>query len=175
MGSAEVPKLAARWTRAVFLGYERDTHEYVFHAQGRILRSRALQRVPTATRWNPQALQEVSATPHSVYQRPDPDTIFRKDPSIAVETARQSAKQVRDLNLRRQDFVDNGRTNSGCLRCAWVLRCGWEITSTLSHSAECRERLKEAIRSSGDAGRLRVEALEQRHARARPAHASRCC
>ena len=171
VGGTEVPKLAARWTRAVFLGYERDTHEYVFHAQGRILRSRALQRVPTATRWSPQALQEVSATPHSAYQRPDPDTIFMKDPSIAVETERQSAKQMRDLNLRRQDFVEHGLTNVGCPRCAWVLRYGWELTSTLSHSSECRERLKAAIRASGDAGRMRVEALEQRHARARPAPA----
>ena len=128
----DVPKFAARWTRAVWLGYERDTHEYVFFTQGQILKTRALQRVPTGSRWNPQALQEVTATPRSLYRRPDPDTIFMRDPSIAVEQERKSSTILRDINLRLKDFQEHGFTNTGCPRCAWAIRYGYEHQTTLS-------------------------------------------
>ena len=49
-----VPKIAPRWCRAVFLGYCRETHEYLFHTQGRILRSRALQRFLKAHWFEPK-------------------------------------------------------------------------------------------------------------------------
>ena len=35
----EVPKLAPRWVRAVFLGYHRETHEYSFHSTPRAVSS----------------------------------------------------------------------------------------------------------------------------------------
>ena len=31
LAKEEVPKLAARWTRAILLGYDRESNEYVFH------------------------------------------------------------------------------------------------------------------------------------------------
>ena len=107
-------------------------------------------------------------TPHSLYRRPDPDVIFMRDPAVVAERQRESAKNVRDINLRVQDFETHGLTGSGCPRCAWALRHGWEVPSKLSHSAECRGRMREAIRSSGDAGRERVEAYERRRAQTAP-------
>ena len=65
-----------------------------------------------------------------------------------------------------------GFTNTGCPRCAWAIRYGYEHPTTLSHSTECRERLREAIRASGEAGRQRVEASERRHATAEQARAA---
>ena len=76
----EVPKLAARWCRAVFLGYDRDTNEYAFHTQGQTLKTRALQRITKDKRWNCEALQEVKLSPHSLYKKPEVDKMFTKDP-----------------------------------------------------------------------------------------------
>ena len=69
VAKAEVPKLAPRWVKGVFLGYHRETHEYVFHTQGKLLRTRALQRVPASTRWNKKALEEVRLTPYTQYKK----------------------------------------------------------------------------------------------------------
>ena len=72
---------------------------------------------------------------------------------------------VRDLNLRRSDFEGpsgHGYTEDGCRRCRWAIEHSWETPTTLSHSAACRARLREAIRASGEAGRMRVEASERR-------------
>ncbi len=71
------------------MGYCRETHEYLFHTQGRILRSRALQRVPSGERWNAEALQEVRVSPYALYRRPDAETIFMKDPSMEIEAKRE--------------------------------------------------------------------------------------
>ena len=65
-----VPKLAARWCRALFLGYDRDSNEYMMYGHGRVLRTRALQRVPFDQRWSPEALQEVHLSPYALYRRP---------------------------------------------------------------------------------------------------------
>ena len=65
-----VPKLAARWCRALFLGYDRDTNEYMMYGHGRVLRTRALQRVPGDRRWDFEALQEVRLSPYALCRRP---------------------------------------------------------------------------------------------------------
>ena len=70
------------------------------------------------------------------------------------------------MNLRKKDFIEHGYTVDGCARCDWAIRYGWEAPTTLSHSQECRCRLREAIRASGDAGRRRVEEHELRRERA---------
>jgi len=153
-----VPKLAPRWTKAVFLGYHRETHEYSFHTQGRLLRTRALQRVPTGSRWNAEALQEVKVTPYSLYQKPDTEAILARDPSIAVEQRMQTGdKEKRDVYLRQSDFQQHGYTAEGCPRCDVAIRYGWDTPCTASHSYECRRRMREAIRDSGPAGKRRVE------------------
>ena len=82
---AEIPKLAPRWTAAVFLGYSRETHEYVFHSHGRVIKSRALQRVRQNVRWNLRALEEIKATPYSLHRQPHEGEVIVRDPSMAAE------------------------------------------------------------------------------------------
>lgn len=59
-------KLRPRWCRAVFLGYDRLSVEYIFYSQGEVLKSRALQRVPAERRWAPEAFggdQDIAVRP----------------------------------------------------------------------------------------------------------------
>ena len=140
--------------------------EYVYFSQGKIFKTRAVQRVPIERRWSTEALQEVRVAPHALYQRPEPGVLFKKDPSVEVQQRVEDKHVVvRDMNLRKQDFEGpggHGYTEDGCRRCRWAIDHGWAAPTALSHSAECRARLREAIRASGEAGRLRVEAFERR-------------
>ena len=91
VAQADVPKLAPRWTTAVFLGYSRDTHEYFFHARGRVIKSRALQRVPLASRWSMKALEEVHATPYSAHRRQLEEAVKRHDEMITTRVEKHTA------------------------------------------------------------------------------------
>ena len=102
-------------------------------------------------------------SPYALYRKPAAEVIFQRDPSARQQVAlEQGERVVRDTNLRREDFNKHGMIVIGCPRCGWAIRHGWDVEPTLSHSVECRERLREAIRSSGQAGRARVEAREAR-------------
>ena len=171
LSTDEVPKLAARWCRAVFVGYDRETNEYVLHTQGRLLKTRAIQRLTKEKRWSSEALQEIEATPYSMYRKPELERIFMRDPSLEVEErlrgGRQQWKTARDIRLYERDFIAHGYTAHGCERCGWALQYGWAMPCTSGHSKECRDRMREAIRSSGEPGRKRVEDNElRRHQKA---------
>ncbi len=160
-------KLRARWCRGVFLGYDRLTNEYVCHSQGRIFKTRTLQRLSSDRRWSPQAIEEVKTSPYALYQKPKPEVFFREDPSV-VEQAQADKKKhvkVRDLNLRRADFEGpkgHGYTATGCPRCRWAIDFTWDAETTLSHSLECRQRMRKLIMESGPEGKKRVEAADAR-------------
>ena len=52
-----------------------------------------------------------------MYQKPDPEVIFRKDPPIVVEQKVEARRQLaRDVNLKEQDFKDHGYTAVSCAR-----------------------------------------------------------
>ncbi len=114
-------KLRPRWFRGVLLGYDRLTAEYVLYSQNKVLKTRALQSVPEDRRWNGDAPEEVRISPCALYQRPRPEIVFRKDPSIAKQQmAEKKLVLVRGINLRKDDFIGDGGhglTQSGCSRC----------------------------------------------------------
>ncbi len=162
-GYDEHGKLAERWGKGAFLGYDRLSNEYIFHSQGRIVKSRALQRVSADQRWSAAAVQEVSLTPHDKHVKPGPGVVFGEQAAQQPERKENAKlKAVRDLKLFRRDFEKYGFTETGCDQCKWALGYGWEATTSLSHSRECRHRIKEAIRASGPEGVKRVEAAELR-------------
>jgi hypothetical protein len=164
-------KLGSRWFKGVFLGYDRLTAEYVLYTQGKVVKTRALQRRAEGSRWNGDALEEVKTSPYALYRRPDAEVVFQHDPSARRQAAAESKKiVVRDINLRQEDFAEHGMTQNGCSRCNWAIRYGWEMGSSLSHSEECRVRMREAIRGSGPAGKARVEAWEDRKRKATAAN-----
>ena len=156
-------KLGVRWVKGVFLGYDRITNEYVFHSNGKIGKSRAVQRVTLERRWSPEAIQEVVTSPYAIHVRQAPEAFFKRHPSAEV-TARVGAEQakIRDVNFRRLDFEKHGLTEQGCPKCRHTIDRGWVVQTTMSHSKTCRQRMREAIKGSGEAGRLRVAAADER-------------
>ena len=159
-------KLRSRWCRGIFLGYDSLSNEYICHSQERIFKCRTVQRLSADRRWVPEAIEEVKTSPYALYQKPKPDIFFRKDPSTALQKQQdQQGVKVRDINLRKEDFEGpkgHGYTEAGCPRCRWAIDFTWDAETTLSHSVECRNRLREAIKNSGAAGKRRVEAAEKR-------------
>ncbi len=66
-------KLNPRWCRAIFLGYDRLSNEFVLHTTGRIVKTRAVQRVSFDRRWSPEALEEVRVSPTTCTSSPSPE------------------------------------------------------------------------------------------------------
>ena len=153
-GYDERGKLATRWAKGVFLGYDSLSNEYLYFSQGRIAKSRALQRISEDARWNAQAVGEINVTPHDAYVKPNPEIVFGQQPA-KEQQAPEKPKTVRDVKLFKDDFGKFGYTNEGCDRCKWAVRFGWETATTLPHSKECRERVKQALRESGPEGKQR--------------------
>ena len=60
-------KLEERWRRGVFLGFARQSNEYVFWDEDKVVKSRSHQRLRAELRW-PQSVHEgVAADPHITY------------------------------------------------------------------------------------------------------------
>ncbi len=99
-----------------------------------------------------------SASPCDYHEKVKPGAVFCKGPSMRRE-ARDIPKRrvVRDVRLLKKDFEEFGYTEHGCDRCQWARRYGWGATTTLSHSRERRERIKDALRNTVE-GKQRVEA-----------------
>ena len=119
-------KLGVRWVKGVFLGYDRITNEYVFHSNGKIGKSRAVQRVTLERRWSPEAVQEVVTSPYAIHVRQAPEAFFKRHPSAEV-TERVGLEQakIRDVNFRRLDFEKHGLTEQGCPKCRHTIDRGW--------------------------------------------------
>ena len=165
-------KLAPRWGKAVFLGYDRLSNEYTFCDHGRIVKSRALQRLSASRRWDAQAVEAVTKTPYDGYTRVDTQVVFKEyaEQDKVASGGGDRVKIARDLKIFKRDFERFGYTNEGCDRCKWAVRHGWEATSSLSHSRECRQRMREEIRNSGPEGARRVEVADERANRWIEAH-----
>ena len=150
------------------LGYDTHSNEYICHSRERLVKSRTLQKVPMEKRWSRDAMQEVRAPPHSVYARPDANTVFIKDPSVAVEAKYDAQRhKVRDMKLGKKYFGDHGYTADGCDRCDWAVRFRWEAKTTKSHSKGCEQRMRKATMDSGEKGKARVNASGVRRGRAK--------
>ena len=59
-------KLGVRWKEGVFLGYSRDSNEFIIWSipDKTVLRACSLQRKSESTRWSASALQEANQRPH---------------------------------------------------------------------------------------------------------------
>ena len=156
-------KLAVRWVKGVFLGYDRITNEYMFHSQQRIGKARGVQRVTKDRRWSAEALQEVRTSPYALHAKQDPEVFFQKHPSVeATRAVLAEQAKIRDVNFRRLDFEKRGLAEQGCPQCRHTIGRGWVAPTTMSHSKACRQRMREAIKGSSEAGRLRVAAADER-------------
>ena len=60
-------KLEERWRRGVFLGFARQSNEYVLWDEDKVVKSRSHQRLKSNLQWPEGAHEGISADPHSTY------------------------------------------------------------------------------------------------------------
>ena len=119
-------KMSVRWVKGVFMGYDRITNEYIFHSNGRIGKSRAVQPVTKERRWSAEAIQEVSISPYATHVKQAPEVFFKKHPPQEVaKRASEEQVEIRDVNFRKTDFLQHGFAEQGCPRCMHAIDHGW--------------------------------------------------
>ena len=151
-------KLEERWRRGLFLGFARQSNEYVFWDEDKIVKARAHQRLRTELRWPAGAHEKVAADPHSTYAALLPER-FGPGPAVPepIETAPRRAGKA--VAIRKADWERHGAT-PGCTKCSHALEHGWGFADG-PHSAACVARYRELFMET-EAGRLRVQRADNR-------------
>ena len=143
----EEGKMGAGWRHGFFLGYSKTSNEYVYwDVLANCSRcARDGQRRPLSDRWNPAGLEGITKAPHEEHARKEPGVVFREGAADPPEQREATTGKVRDLAIGQKDLEEFGYTDRGCPRCGWALRYGYESKTTLSHSQECRQRIKTCL------------------------------
>ena len=86
-------KLEERWRRGFFLGFARQSNEYVFWDEDKVVKARAHQRLRTELRWPAGVHEKVAADPHSTYAALLPER-FGPGPVVPdpIETAPKKSR-----------------------------------------------------------------------------------
>ena len=123
-------KLGSKWKDGVFLGYSRDSNEYVvWSTEGKtIARSRSLQRKPESERWRHESLAEVSQRPQDALYRATAAPAGRREPhqdlgerlAVEDEAPQTRAGSAHDLRVTVEDLQNFGFTEIGCQRCDFI-------------------------------------------------------
>ena len=149
----------------MFLGYHTYSNSYlILNEEGKIVKSRALQRRPFPDRWRAEELQACVATPWSWRG----STIAKK---VELGEKREKAEQPqadpvtnpRRLKITLKTLADHGVTD-GCPQCQHVQRYN-EAKPGLAHSLKCRGRTMKSMRGPPEDAE-RIERYESRVDRA---------
>ena len=164
-------KLGSKWKEGIFLGYSRDSNEYILwcsESKG-VVRARSIQRKPESQRYDPELLGQVNQRPQDVFYRASATPSGRREPQEDLderlapddEPPKTRITGQHDLRVTLQDLRDFGYTELGCQRCDHIRAHGHGRECVYAHSAACRSRIKEELRKTPE-GRRRVEAAERR-------------
>ena len=154
-------KLEERWRHGIFLGFARQSNEYVLWDEDKVVKSRSHQRVRREARWPSGMHEKVSADPHSTYAALLPERFGQApEASVPVETAPPRA--TRSVAIRKADWEKHGST-PGCSKCSAAIEMGWGFTDG-PHSPECVERFRRLFMETEE-GRRRVQKADERRAR----------
>ena len=153
--------LEGRWLTGTWLGRRWGSTISRVHSKGEVVDARAVQRVPLAERWSAAGLEEIRATPWCV--RPPPPgagaapVVLQPLPaeSAPVPFAPEPAPyRPRRVFTHRADLEQFGYT-AGCRRC--MLTREGSRAQGIPHKPECRARIEQALRDTGDPRVGRVE------------------
>jgi hypothetical protein len=155
-------KLAERWRRGIFLGFARQSCEYVLWDDGRLVRSRCHQRVRSELRWPAGVHETITLGPHSTYAALEAEKFGPADAEPRGEPEAAERRRPQTVQIKRADWEVHGST-PGCAKCAHAGDHGWGFSSG-SHSPECVERYTKWFMET-ERGRERVKRAEERQAR----------
>ena len=119
-------KLGSKWTEALFLGYSRDSNEYLVWSieDQSLVRANSLQRKPSVGRLSSEELMRVNLRPQDALYRSAAEPTGRREPSQGFEDrvapedklAPTRARSVHDFSVVRKDLEQFGYTEVGCPR-----------------------------------------------------------
>jgi hypothetical protein len=150
--------MGSRQGGGVFLGYKRDSNQYIIGVDHGIKTSRSVQRLPIADRWTESAITAIQATPWNVHERVR-RVVLEQAVERHEELPPEPTTDFRRLKIIKQDMIDFGYTE-GCKQCDHYLRYG-SRRAGYTHSDECRQRMMNEL-AKIPTGRVRLEALEER-------------
>ncbi len=151
--------MEGRQERGIYLGFRRDTNEYIYGCSEGVRYSRSLQRIPTEDRWPIDALSSFTATPWSIRTIPDRRLQLPEGDQPAREVPKQDLVAVRRFRITIDDVKRFG-PSVACPQCEWIQR--YDTTRPgYQHVEACRERIIQALRETPD-GQARLQQLEDR-------------
>ena len=165
--------LGSKWKEGIFLGYSRDSNEYLLwcsESKG-VVRARSIQRKPESQRYDPELLGQVNQRPQDMFYRASAAPSGRREPQDDLderlapedEPPKTRITGQHDLRVTLQDLKDFGYTELGCQRCDHIRAHGHGRDCVYAHSAACRSRIKEEdARRQAKGGSCR-EKKEGRH------------
>ena len=154
-------KLEERWRRGVFLGFARQSNEYVLWDEDKVVKSRSHQRLKSSMQWPEGAHEGITADPHSTYASLLPE---RFGPAVEKpdEVEVQPKRLARSVAIRKADWETHGAT-PGCSKCSHAVEYGWGLMDG-PHSEACVARFRELFMET-EAGRQRVQRADSRRER----------
>lgn len=169
-------KMSPRWREGIFLGFSRDSNEFVLwdmHSK-KICRARSVQRVKESERWKPDLLVQVNQKPQDALYRAAAvptvrsagDAEFEHRVAPEDEEPKTRATSIRDLRVTQEDLERFGTTPMGCQRCDFYETNKHTRGCSFAHSKQCRDRIKAELGKSEE-GRERLRKVEERLARRR--------
>ena len=106
--------MGTKWHQGVFLGFSRESNQYILGTEDGLAYSRAMTRCPQPDRWSSDVLANLRVTPWSVRDVKEPEVRLqeKKDgDDAAIETA--AAAAPRRFRINASDLATHGFTD-GC-------------------------------------------------------------
>ena len=117
----------ARWKEGVFIGFSRDSNEFILWdtIEKKVTRARSVQRISDSKRWNAEVLVAVNQRPQDALyraaaqplQRGPADDTFAERTAPEDEAPKTRATSTRDLKVIIEDLKRFQPTELGCERC----------------------------------------------------------
>ncbi len=164
-GANERGNVSARFEDGLFLGYNKESYEYIVGTATGIAFTRSLQRVPPDNRWSPDLVAGIRSTPWSLHQRPEIEATLPEGAEPPPDPVGDRPPPMpRNFRITTQRLRDDWGFTMGCPQCDWT-RLHGERRAGMAHSKACRDRIMEVLGST-EAGRRQLEETEERVDRA---------
>ena len=148
-------KLSVKWGEGVFLGYSKDSNEFVLWdiVAKTVTRARSIQRRPESARWSADEPMAINQRPgDSLYRATTPvsgrheaDQGFEQRLAPEDEAPKTRATSSRDMKVTMGDLKKYGYTEIGCPRCDYIKQHGSGANCGHPHSKICRDRIKQEL------------------------------
>ena len=150
------------WENGIFLGYSLSSNEYLYaNTEGVVCKSRAVQRLPMADRWNATKLAEIAATPWSRHTPKEASANFPEERIPSPDATAPKERQIRNFRITSEMIQKYGLTDpTMCPQCDHIARYNQTRPGT-AHSQACRQRYLDELAKDPE-GQATLQRLQTR-------------